>query len=261
MESTESAPQQVVRPHLSRPHISGVETNNPRSPLPTAPRPHTMAAYWHFIIMVVGGIETMWLGSLHTRNLIKWEPIWCVALGVFRGRRRVVAACYVGEGRRWRMCAAAIGHSAAHHGRGVYLGRVVFVCWLQYIVDLAVPEAQWIKPEIANGEHVDWLRICGWMTTRRPCLTPPTHPKSTHTCHPIRPSAADDCCNTRASQPCPHPLPRLDDNLRWPRGERPRGLILILTPTLTLSLALTPTLSLTLTRRASAWSPSSSPTR
>jgi bacteriorhodopsin len=42
---------------------------------------------------------------------------------------------------------------------------MVFVCWLQYIVDLAVPEAQWIKPEIANGEHVDWLRICGWMTT------------------------------------------------------------------------------------------------
>ena len=46
---------------------------------PTAPRPHTMAAYWHFVIMIVGGIETMWLGSLHTRNLIKWEPIWCVA--------------------------------------------------------------------------------------------------------------------------------------------------------------------------------------
>ena len=49
--------------------------------------------------------------------------------------------------------------------RTLTLTRVVFVCWLQYIVDLAVPEAQWIKPEIANGEHVDWLRICGWMTT------------------------------------------------------------------------------------------------
>lgn len=77
-----------------------------------------MAAYWHFVIMVVGGIETMWLSHCHTRGIIKWEPIW-----------------------------------------------VVFVCWLQYILDLAVPEAQWVKPEFANGEHVDWLRICGWMAT------------------------------------------------------------------------------------------------
>ena len=49
-----------------------------------------MAAYWHFIIMIVGGIETMWLGSLHTRNLIKWEPIWCAAVGV-GDRRRIWA--------------------------------------------------------------------------------------------------------------------------------------------------------------------------
>jgi hypothetical protein len=26
----------------------------------------------HFIIMIIGGIETAWLGSLHTRGLIKW---------------------------------------------------------------------------------------------------------------------------------------------------------------------------------------------
>ena len=66
----------------------------------------------------------------------------------------------------------------AHHARGVFFGRVVFVCWLQYILDLAVPEAQWIKPEFANGEHVDWLRICGWMATRRPPppLPPPPYP-------------------------------------------------------------------------------------
>ena len=53
-----------------------------------------MVAYWHFVIMVVGGIETMWLGSLHTRNLIKWEPIWCVAVvvGVWWERRGLVVA-------------------------------------------------------------------------------------------------------------------------------------------------------------------------
>ena len=44
-----------------------------------------MVAYWHFVIMIVGGIETMWLGSLHTRNLIKWEPIWCLAVVEFGG--------------------------------------------------------------------------------------------------------------------------------------------------------------------------------
>ena len=125
-----------------------------------------MAAYWHFVIMIVGGIETMWLGSLHTRNLIKWEPIWCFAVVVFGGS--VVSVWWLPNQltvrkrkRRRRMYAAALGHSTADHGRGVSPGRVVFVCWLQYIVDLAVPEAQWIKPEIANGEHVDWLRIHG----------------------------------------------------------------------------------------------------
>ena len=30
-------------------------------------------------------------------------------------------------------------------------GRVVFVLWAQYMADLAAPEAQWIKPEFANG--------------------------------------------------------------------------------------------------------------
>ena len=39
-----------------------------------------MAAYWHFVIMVVGGIETMWLSHCHTRGLLKWEPIWWVAI-------------------------------------------------------------------------------------------------------------------------------------------------------------------------------------
>lgn len=77
-----------------------------------------MASYWHFIIMIIGGIETAWLGSLHTRGLIKWEPIW-----------------------------------------------VIFVCWVSYMMDLAVPDAQWAKPELANGEYLDWQRACGWMAT------------------------------------------------------------------------------------------------
>ena len=36
-----------------------------------------MAAYYHFVIMFIGAMETIWLASLHTRHLIKWEPIWC----------------------------------------------------------------------------------------------------------------------------------------------------------------------------------------
>ena len=82
--------------------------------------------------------------------------------------------------------------------RTLTLTRVVFVCWLQYIVDLAVPEAQWIKPEIANGEHVDWLRICGWMTTRRAPYLAPTHPppQSTHTLTPSK-HTANNCRTPR----------------------------------------------------------------
>ena len=43
------------------------------------------AMYWHFVIMVVGGVETMWLGHCHTRGLIKWEPIWWVAIAEMGG--------------------------------------------------------------------------------------------------------------------------------------------------------------------------------
>ena len=35
------------------------------------------AAYYHFVVMFIGAMETLWLASLHTRHLIKWEPIWC----------------------------------------------------------------------------------------------------------------------------------------------------------------------------------------
>jgi hypothetical protein len=40
----------------------------------------SMGAYWHFVIMFTGGVETLWLGSLYSRNLIKWEPIWCTCV-------------------------------------------------------------------------------------------------------------------------------------------------------------------------------------
>ena len=79
--------------------------------------------------------------------------------------------------------------------RTLTLTRVVFVCWLQYIVDLAVPEAQWIKPEIANGEHVDWLRICGWMTTRHALHRSPPPPST-----PIH-AYSERAANDRASAP------------------------------------------------------------
>lgn len=39
--------------------------------------PGSMAAYYHFVIMFIGAMETIWLASLHSRHLIKWEPIWC----------------------------------------------------------------------------------------------------------------------------------------------------------------------------------------
>ena len=137
------------------------------------------------------------------------------------------------------MYAGRISAAQTHHPRGVFLGRVVFVCWLQYILDLAVPEAQWIKPEFANGEHVDWLRICGWMATRqapdsRPSTPPPTHLESIHTRPPPTPSKhCYDCRNPLRSpvlilflvsmttiggreaspprgQPSPSPIPHLD---------------------------------------------------
>ena len=47
---------------------------------PSLPRdavPGSMAAYYHFVIMFIGAMETIWLASLHSRHLIKWEPIWC----------------------------------------------------------------------------------------------------------------------------------------------------------------------------------------
>ena len=144
------------------------------------------------------------------------------------------------------MYAGRISAAQTNHPRGVFLGRVVFVCWLQYILDLAVPEAQWIKPEFANGEHVDWLRICGWMATRhpplrahsRPSTPPPTHVESIHTRPPpTPPKHCYDCRNPlrspvlilflvsmttiggREASPLPwptlppHPIPHLDPPL------------------------------------------------
>ena len=74
---------------------------------------------------------------------------------------------------------------AANHSRGVSTpGRVVVVCWAQYMADLAAPDAQWIKPEIANGEYVDWLRVCGWMSTRFPPPRPTSPSTSPYTTRP-----------------------------------------------------------------------------
>ena len=119
-------------------------------------------AYWHLVIMIAGGVETMWLSSLHTRNLIKWEPIWCAFCICIISAYRLDARVGIQTGR------TPIGKRLLRQRYTTVpsLGRVVFVCWLQYMVDFAEPEAQWIKPEIANGEHVDWLRACGWMATR-----------------------------------------------------------------------------------------------
>jgi hypothetical protein len=55
------------------------------------------------------------------------------------------------------------------------------------MMDLAVPDAQWAKPELANGEYLDWQRACGWMATW---------------CAPA-PSPSRACPHPR-----PHPLPR-----------------------------------------------------
>ena len=86
----------------------------------------TMAAYWHFVIMVVGGIETMWLSHCHTRGLLKWEPIWWVAISgngrdsdlannlvwggarrrrVHAGRKRTTPAASSSAG--WSLCAGS----------------------------------------------------------------------------------------------------------------------------------------------------------
>ena len=64
---------------------------------------------------------------------------------------------------------------------------VIFICWVSYMMDLAVPNAQWAKPELANGEYLDWQRACGWMATW--CAPAPS------------PSRA-------SPHPRPHPLPR-----------------------------------------------------
>ena len=39
------------------------------------------------------------------------------------------------------------------------------MCWAQYVVDLAAPDAQWTRPELLNGERLEWLRACNWMAT------------------------------------------------------------------------------------------------
>ena len=75
-------------------------------------------AYYHFVIIVLSGLQTLWLAALHNRGVVKWEPLW-----------------------------------------------VIWVSWLGYLVDLLVPEAEWIRPKLVNGEFVDWTRAAGWMCT------------------------------------------------------------------------------------------------
>ena len=75
-------------------------------------------AYYHFVIIVLSGIQTLWLAALHNRGVVKWEPLW-----------------------------------------------VIWLSWLGYLVDLVVPDAEWIRPKLVNGEFVDWTRAAGWMCT------------------------------------------------------------------------------------------------
>ena len=75
-------------------------------------------AYYHFVIIVLSGIQTLWLAALHNRGVVKWEPLW-----------------------------------------------VIWLSWLGYLVDLVVPDAEWIRPKLVNGEYVDWTRAAGWMCT------------------------------------------------------------------------------------------------
>ena len=70
------------------------------------------------MIIVLSGLQTLWLAALHNRGVVKWEPLW-----------------------------------------------VIWVSWLGYLVDLLVPEAEWIRPKLVNGEFVDWTRAAGWMCT------------------------------------------------------------------------------------------------
>ena len=58
----------TLRKGASGPFGSSLATNKLSPPVLAT----NMASYWHFIIMIIGGIETAWLGSLHTRGLIKW---------------------------------------------------------------------------------------------------------------------------------------------------------------------------------------------
>ena len=85
---------------------------------PAGPVLVSLMAWNHIVILVVGAMEGLWLGALHSRGVVKWEPLW-----------------------------------------------VVFISWLSYVADFAVPKAPWIKVQLANGEYLDWTRACGWMCT------------------------------------------------------------------------------------------------
>ena len=54
------------------------------------------------------------------------------------------------------------------HARGTIKWEpmwVIGVSWLSYTSDLMLPDAQWAKPMLANGEYVDLQKIAGWMAT------------------------------------------------------------------------------------------------
>ena len=88
------------------------------SPLNRGDGGRRVMAYYHFVIIVLSGLQSLWLAALHNRGVVKWEPVW-----------------------------------------------VIFISFVGYLVDLLLPDAEWIRPKLTNGEYVDWTRAAGWMCT------------------------------------------------------------------------------------------------
>ena len=43
--------------------------------MPCVPVP---MAYHHFVMLIVGGVQFAWGFALHSRGVIKWEPLWVI---------------------------------------------------------------------------------------------------------------------------------------------------------------------------------------
>ena len=42
---------------------------------------------------------------------------------------------------------------------------VIFISALSYLSEYSLPNSPWAKPQLTNGEYVDWSRVAGWMAT------------------------------------------------------------------------------------------------